>query len=192
MTKKETKILLYVLVVFILSSGLSCDRDNGDGSGTVLIRGVPLLGNDGCLDCSGLSFAMVMKYYDNSVTREEICSAIGPSPGPIPGWIDWYYDLVEYVESRGFVVETHMYDFEILKAQIDNGYPIVVHQLWTLEEGCHARVVIGYDDTYVYCHDNNYTFTTTFTHEQFMQLWEGVKDRCEDPPGLNAWLIYPR
>jgi hypothetical protein len=96
--------------------------------------------------CFSSSFAMVMRYWGKAVTVADVVRLIGPAPFAQPhprdrlaAWMKHNHGLeVIYLQSTTFA---HV------KAYVNEGYPVIVLQKFSLRnpEG-HNRVVTGYSD----------------------------------------------
>jgi hypothetical protein len=119
---------------------------------------------------------MMLKYHDPSVTFSDVFEIFGYPP----------FDL-EYYDFMGHVLETYpnlwVWDpceseIEDLIENINNGYPVVVHMVFSLSESTgHNRVVIGYnlEQESIIVHDPtpaNRVYRMNF--DTFRKLWTDI------------------
>jgi len=138
------------------------------------ISGVPFVKQEP-MWCGPASLTMVLNYWGDPVSQNEVGSAVDPEHDGTKPW-----HMIPFLESRGYVVyEFDRYSLEYrvsvmdeLRIWVCHDYPIVVRQ-WTdlSKQSGHYRVVVGYDAEKIYVIDPNFG-STTFSVEYFMQLWE--------------------
>ncbi len=129
------------------------------------IEGVPLADQDDRPWCGPVCLVMVLRYWDIEVSVNEVGLAIDPEEdGSKPT------ELVDYLDSYEFGI-FEINDISALKEWISRGHPLIVLQ-WTDETktGGHYRVVVGFDETWIYIHDPN-GFKDQMSYEQFILLW---------------------
>ena len=131
----------------ICGDGIDQDCDGKDLPCKVLLD-VPYEPNHestkGCGTCCSSSFTMILRFFDPSVTFEDVFSVFGCPPfseGYQP-FLDWVNAGYPNLNAYGFCNATIE---EIIK-KISKGFPIVVHQIFSTSDMTgHNRVVIGYD-----------------------------------------------
>ena len=132
------------------------------------VLNVPYKRQDPC-QCGPAALYMVLRYWGDKVTYEEIVDAI---------WLrdmclTLASDMVRYARKRGFYVVGRLSTIEDLKTYIDQGLPVIVLQKVSASNPRgHFRVVIGYDDKGFIVHDPEVFPNYHISYELFVKLWE--------------------
>jgi hypothetical protein len=180
----------------ICGDGIDQDCDGKDLSCKIILN-VPFEPNHasakGCGTCCSSSFTMILRFFEPSVEFEDVFSIFG-----CPPFSDEYQLFLEWVNSR----YPHLNAYGLCNATIENiiekisdGFPVVVHQIFSTSENTgHNRVVVGYDfnNEIFFVHDpsplgRNYKIG----FETFKELWfkisilENVQPYC-------MWVIEYR
>ena len=148
----------------------------------------PNLGNT----CFSSSFAMVMRYWGKYVTVHDVLKIVGYPPFrgyEHPELIDWMgknHELrLEYLPYS---------KVEDIKIFLSKGYPIVVHQTFSVTENTgHNRVVIGYSDSegVFFVNDpSNLGPNYKISYKIFEALWKNIT-LYETGPENKAYLVIP-
>jgi len=132
--------------------------------------------------CMPANLGMVMRFYDNMTTPEEIDRRF-----PEIGWsLD---NFKEWANSSGFNIEDYESSVEDLKLKISEGKPVIVSQWMDKNHKWggygHVRVVVGYTDKYFITFDPivEYGKNYNINFEDFKKLWN------RGPEGCNRALI---
>jgi hypothetical protein len=135
--------------------------------------------------CMPASLGMVMRFYDNKSTPDELNARFPELPYSLD-------NFMKYAKSQGYTIDDYSSNMENLKLEISEGRPVIVSQWfdsyhkWGMNS--HARVVVGYTDKYFITFDpapeHGEYYNITFT--DFAKLWNK-----EPEGGCNrAFLIY--
>ena len=135
---------------------------------------------------------MVMRYWGKSVTVLDVLNVVGLPPfssydhPELKEWMEQEYDLLlEYLPYS---------TLEDMKTFLSSGYPIVVHQCFSLSDKTgHNRVVIGYNDNIgvFLCNDPSYLGPNyEISYAVFQELWQRIALYEPGPPN-KAYLVKP-
>lgn len=126
--------------------------------------------------CAATVLAMVMRFYDNTTTPDEIGQAVS--------WKESSDKFMEYARNKGLKTEVYESSIEDLKLKISEGKPVIVLQGFDLlhrgGEYSHSRVVVGYTKDYFITYDpdpangKNYKINTWL----FQVLWNQEPGSC--------------
>ena len=191
-----------LLAAILLLSPQSARRATAQHD-AIMIDGVPSVLQWYSLSCEYAAAATITLYWGNLVSQSDFMREVPQHPNPHKGfrgdingphgWIDDYgiyaEPLVPVLEARGYKAEAIYGDVEQLKAEIDQGYPLVAwittgrntprpaywendgERDFKLVPYEHAIVVYGYDSDGVYSMDVG---TGDFVHtewESFLMRW---------------------
>ena len=141
------------------------------------ISGVPIiLQIPGKPWCGPTCLTMILNYWGDDVNLRTVGNSIDPEED---GTYD--HELADYAENRGFTAkvfdESEVYYrssvLDELKIWVCYNYPVGVGTDYSLEDDTgHERIVIGYDESYVYMIDPNFG-DYQVTYETFDELWWG-------------------
>jgi len=127
--------------------------------------------------CGPASMSMVLGYWGNSISQEDVAAEIY-DPG---ARITRMADMVSYPLTFGFKSQDFTGSIHDLKTWIDNGVPVIVLQRFSLEDPYgHYRVAVGYNDSsaMMVTFDPKKGMNFTITYSEFVQLWK---------PGSTFW-----
>ena len=148
----------------------------------------PNLGNT----CFSSSFAMVMRYWGKEVHVNDVLKVVGPPP----------FASYEHPELNAWMRKNHGLKFlylpysrvEDLKLYLNEGYPVIVHQTFSLKENTgHNRVVIGYSDTrgvFITNDPSRLGPSHEIPYTEFEKLWSRVAT-YEAGPHNKIYLVTP-
>jgi len=191
-----------LLAAILLLSPQSARRATAQHD-AIMIDGVPSVLQWYSLSCEYAAAATITLYWGNLVSQSDFMREVPQHPNPHKGfrgdingphgWIDDYgiyaEPLVPVLEARGYKAAAVYGDVEQLKAEIDQGYPLVAwittgrytprpaywendgERDFKLVPYEHAIVVYGYDSDGVYAMDVG---TGDFVHtewESFLMRW---------------------
>jgi hypothetical protein len=179
--------LRYFLIVVLLMFILVVPVDGGSVTRKVLA--VPYVSQGGRPICVSAATTMILQYWGTVATLEDVLGKIGYPPiklGRIQRAVESYGLTFRYEPNSSI---------EKLKNWIDDGIPVMVHQVDSegVREG-HMRVVIGYDDArkVLITHDSAHGAYFEISYERFMTLWEElVKYVYPDNPYNEAFVFMP-
>ena len=139
------------------------------------ISGVPIiLQIPGKPWCGPTCLTMILHYWGDDVDLWTVGTSIDPEEN---GAYD--YELADYAEERDFTAivfdDSDVYYrssvLDELKIWVYHDYPVGVGTDYSLEDKTgHERIVIGYDESYVYMIDPNFGHYKV-TYETFDKLW---------------------
>ena len=138
------------------------------------INGVPLVDQEDKPWCGPGSVAMVLKYWFNDVSIDEVGEEIdsekdGTCPGDILEYIRLLYPVTRFKSLTDDLLLKE--SFEELKKYIREGSPVIISRWSKYERGGHWCVVIGYDSKNIYIADPN-GYEDSFKYNDFRKLWE--------------------
>lgn len=203
----KTEILAVCVMVILLGSFFHNSDSSKKFYGIIMnklpylenfyIENVPYKYQNDFYWCGPASLAMVLDYWGDYVTQENIASLIyRPDEN-----VTYSSDMVEYAENQGFIAFWRIATIEELKENISNGYPIIVLQRFSLDSSeNHFRVVVGYDErnviTYnpVYLRDSSiyldypdyFAQDYYIPYDNFLELW-----RLDNNLENVSIVIYP-
>lgn len=142
--------------------------------------------------CFSSSFAMVMRYWGKNVNVHDVLKIVGRPPfsgyehPELGHWMEKHYELkLKYLPYS---------KIEDVKAFLNEGYPVVVHQTFSLQENSgHNRVVIGYDDKrsiFIVNDPSNLGPNYEIPYDVFKKLWTRIT-LYESGPHNKAYLVIP-
>jgi len=149
----------------------------------------PNLGNT----CFSSSFAMVMRYWGKDVHVNDVLKVVGLPPFTV-GY--------EHPELNGWMKKNHGLEFlylpysrgEDLKLYLGEGYPVIVHQTFSLQENTgHNRVVIGYSDkkgVFIVNDPSRLGRNHEIPYPEFEKLWGRIA-MYEPGPHNKIYLVMP-
>jgi len=149
----------------------------------------PNLGNT----CFSSSFAMVMRYWGKDVHVNDVLKVVG-----LPPFIVGY----EHPELNAWMRKNHGLKFlylpysrvEDLKLYLIEGYPVIVHQTFSLQENTgHNRVVIGYSDkrgVFIINDPSQLGPNYEIPYTEFERLWSRIAT-YEPGPHNKIYLVMP-
>ena len=149
----------------------------------------PNLGNT----CFSSSFAMVMRYWGKDVHVRDVLKVVGPPPFKV-GY--------EHPELNAWMKKNYGLEFlylpnsstKDLKLYLNEGYPVFVHQTFSLQENTgHDRVVIGYSDqrgVFVVNDPSRLGRNHEISYSDFEKLWSRIAS-YEPGPANKIYLILP-
>jgi hypothetical protein len=172
---------LYVLILLASINAVLAERR---------VLNVPYVSQGGQPVCVSAAVTMILQYWGTEAELPDVVKKIGYPPITL--------DRIRHaVESYGltFRYET-LSNIERLKKWVDQGVPVMVHQVdsETVKEG-HMRVVIGYDDgrKTIITHDSAHGAYYEMTYERFALLWKYlVKYVYPDNPHNETYIFKPR
>ena len=139
--------------------------------------------------CFSSSFAMVMQYWDKKVSVNDVLKVVGYPP----------FKTYSHPELNWWMKRNHRLRFEYLtdsniedvKMYLNEGYPIIVHQDFSLHDGTgHNRVVIGYSDpegVFITNDPSNLGPNYRISYKNFIKLW----NVSEPGPRNKVYLVMP-
>jgi len=148
----------------------------------------PNLGNT----CFSSSFAMVMRYWGKDVHVDDVLKIVGRPP----------FGGYEHPELNLWMAKKYGLNFEYLpnssiehiKLYINEGYPVIVHQTFSLSENTgHNRVVIGYSDTksaFIVNDPSRLSANYEIPYSDFKKLWSNIT-LYEQGPSNKVYLVAP-
>jgi len=149
----------------------------------------PNLGNT----CFSSSFAMIMRYWGKDVHVNDVLKVVGLPPFTV-GY--------EHPELNGWMKKNHGLEFlylpysrvEDLKLYLGEGYPVIVHQTFSLQENTgHNRVVIGYSDkkgVFIVNDPSRLGRNHEIPYPEFEKLWSRIA-MYEPGPHNKIYLVMP-
>lgn len=148
----------------------------------------PNLGNT----CFSSSFAMVIRYWGKDVTVQDVLRIVGYPPFQgyeHPELVDWMG------KNYGLELKYLPYSkLEDIKTFLSKGWPVVVHQTFSLTENTgHNRVVVGYNDSigvFIVNDPSNLGSNYSISYETFETLWKNIT-LYERGPENKAYLVIP-
>jgi hypothetical protein len=140
--------------------------------------------------CFSASFAMVMRYWGKDVNVRDVVKVVGLPPfrtyshSELNWWMKKNHGLKFKYFSNSNIEDVKMY--------LNEGYPIIVHQDFTLRDGTgHNRVVIGYNDfeNVFLTNDPSPFFGPNYkiSYKDFKKLWKV----SEPGPKNKIYLVMP-
>ena len=149
----------------------------------------PNLGNS----CFSSSFAMVMRYWGKDVHVNDVLKVVGLPPfrvgyehPELNAWMKKNYRL-ESLYLPGSRVED-------IKLYVNEGYPVIVHQTFSLQENTgHNRVVIGYSDkrgVFIVNDPSRLGRSHEIPYADFEKLWSRIAT-YEPGPTNKIYLVMP-
>jgi ABC-type bacteriocin/lantibiotic exporter with double-glycine peptidase domain len=134
--------------------------------------------------CMATSLAMVMRFYDNETTPDELGNKF-----PMLGYS--LSEFKDYATSKGFKIEDYESGIEDLKFKISEGKPVIVSQWYDAYHKWniwgHVRVVVGYTKEYFIVYDPVPELGKDYqiSFENFEELWNREPTVCN-----RALLVY--
>ncbi|NPE26637.1 C39 family peptidase [Methanococcoides sp. SA1] len=121
--------------------------------------------------CGLACLAMVLKYYGENVSQDEIGEDMGAEYFSVS-----VGDLANYVRGKGFDAEVSQFKVSDLSGLIEERVPLIVVQRRSfLDKSGHYRVIIGRDESHgsVILHDPDSNGKSLFVGEKlFDSFWE--------------------
>jgi ABC-type bacteriocin/lantibiotic exporter with double-glycine peptidase domain len=139
--------------------------------------------------CFVSSFAMVMHYWGKKVSVKDLRKVVGNPP----------FQTYSHPELNRWMKRNHNLSFryftdsniEDLKIYLNEGYPVIVHQDFSLGKRTgHNRVVIGYSDpesVFITNDPSNLGPNYKISYEDFKKLWKA----SEPGPRNKGYLVMP-
>jgi ABC-type bacteriocin/lantibiotic exporter with double-glycine peptidase domain len=149
----------------------------------------PNLGNT----CFSSSFAMVMRYWGKDVHVNDVLKIVGLPP---------FKTGYEHPELNAWMKKNHGLEFlylpgsriEDLKLYLNEGYPVIVHQTFTLKDNTgHNRVVKGYSDqrnVFIVNDPSPLGRNYEIPYADFEKLWSRIATH-EPGPQNKIYLVIP-
>ena len=160
----EMKILLkripFIMTIILLTIFLSsCSSIIPDPAIKYTYIDVPF---QSCLTyngCGVASLAMVLEYYNMSISQEEIAEAIMVDDNPLTN--EGYGNpckMISYVKKLGLKAKFKLMSINKIKGYLQEGIPVIAIQFSRFPrilQNLHYRVAIGYDDDFseLICND---------------------------------------
>jgi uncharacterized protein YvpB len=149
----------------------------------------PNLGNT----CFSSSFAMVMRYWGKDVHAGDIVNVVGLPPfkagyehAELTTWMKKNFGL-----KFLYLPNSRMED---LKLYINEGYPVIVHQTFSLKSHTgHNRVVTGYSDkrgVFIVNDPSRFGRNHEISYADFENLWSAIAS-YEPGPRNKIYLVMP-
>ena len=184
------RLLVGALILIVLNSCGPAIRQTKPYSPEIKID-VPFEPNIGNT-CFSSSFAMAMRYWGKDVHVNDVLKVVG-----LPPFMGY-----EHPELNAWMKKNHGLKFlylpysrvEDLKLYLIEGYPVIVHQTFSLNDNTgHNRVVIGYTDKRGVFIINDPSrlgpnYEIPYTH--FEKLWSRIATYEPGPPN-KIYLIMP-
>jgi len=153
----EMKILLkripFIMTIILLTIFLSsCSSIIPDPTIKYTYIDVPF---QSCLTyngCGVASLAMVLEYYNMSISQEEIAEAIMVDDNPLTN--EGYGNpckMISYVKKLGLKAKFKLMSINKIKGYLQEGIPVIAIQFSRFPrilQNLHYRVAIGYDDDF--------------------------------------------
>jgi uncharacterized protein YvpB len=148
----------------------------------------PNLGNT----CFSSSFAMVMRFWGKDVHVNDVLKVVGLPP----------FKGYEHPELNVWMKKNHGLEFlylpgsrvKDLKRYLNEGYPVIVHQTFTLKDNTgHNRVVIGYSDqrnVFITNDPGRLGRDYEISYTDFEKLWSRIA-LYEPGPANKIYLVVP-
>jgi len=148
----------------------------------------PNLGNT----CFSSSFAMVMRFWGKDVHVNDVLKVVGLPP----------FKGYEHPELNVWMKKNHGLEFlylpgsriKNLKLYLNEGYPVIVHQTFTLKDNTgHNRVVIGYSDqrnVFIINDPSRLGRNYEISYTDFEKLWSRIA-LYEPGPANKIYLVVP-
>lgn len=148
----------------------------------------PNLGNT----CFSSSFAMVMRFWGKDVHVNDVLKVVGLPP----------FKGYEHPELNVWMKKNHGLEFlylpgsriKDLKLYLNEGYPVIVHQTFTLKDNTgHNRVVIGYSDqrnVFIINDPSRLGRNYEISYTDFEKLWSRIA-LYEPGPANKIYLVVP-
>lgn len=182
-------VVLPILLVLVISpSGICNNKKDFSENQKIHISKIPYKYQHHLRWCGPASLAMVLSYWGDYISQENIASDIY-KPEENGTRIS---DMDSYAENRGFNSDWGSAKFKNLKKKLRKGYPVIVLQKYSKSnENLHFRVVLGYDDTGFLLHSPKYLqkYSVYFadfsdkkrqkyhmTYDNFAELWENEEE----------------
>lgn len=162
--------LLTLMVAGCAPSLEAIRRDLAQGAPGHLISDVPFIPQEQYY-CGPASLAMVLSYWGDEVSQEQIASELYLDS--IKGTLN--FDLEFYARRRGFRARSFAGDLERVKGELRANHPLIVFQ--DLGIGPyrvpHFAVLLGYDEVrrVVILHSGT-TQYRVLPYEEFLRTWE--------------------
>lgn len=128
-----------------------------------------------CLDCKTFAIVAVMNYYGVDVPFTDICREVGEPPGATFADIDFFRRLIQFVESKGFLVEAHYWTVDRILEELAAGHPVIASHRFvdSLEPG----IVKGFTGTHLWVwgvseYIQQRSKDSVYTHAEFQALLE--------------------
>ena len=128
-----------------------------------------------CLDCKVFAIVAVMSYYGVDVPFTDICREVGEPPGAVFADVDHFRRLIQFVETKGFLVEAHYWTVDRILEEVEAGRPVIASHLFvdSLEPG----IVKGFNDSHLWVwgvseYIQQRSKDSVYTHAEFQSLLE--------------------
>lgn len=189
--KKHYKCLIFLFLFFTNSNAEIINKNDeshyrGGNQGKFIIN-VEFM-RQGNMGCSRTCFAMVMHYYDPSITLEMVER---DAPRASDGGSQNNFMAI-MAEQYGFKTHAFPGTIDVLIELLKSGKPVIVAQYGSISEkkSNHDRVVVGFDQDkcVLFVHDPSVGENIPYQYDKFLSLWEsnvGLDDK------YSAILITP-
>ena len=188
-TVKKEGFLFILLAVFI-SCGPVVEQNRPYSSEVRLdVPFEPNLGDT----CFSSSFAMVMRYWGKDVHVDDVLKVVGEPP----------FKAYEHPELNWWMKRNYKLKFiylpnssvEQVKQYLNEGYPVIVHQMFSSEETTgHNRVVVGYSDNkgvFIVNDPSPLGKDYEIPYAEFSKLWREITSYETRGPANKAYLVMP-
>ena len=122
--------------------------------------------------CGPATLVMVLNFWGDNVTQQEIVSEIYFEEKNITS----YSDMVKFAKKRGLSAFWCEANLTFVEEQISKGYPVIVLQQYSaIDDYGHYRVVIGFNEQYILTHDPVKGSNHIMSKKDFCDLWQPGK-----------------
>lgn len=127
--------------------------------------------------CSGYALALILRYYGEDITGEEVYNGFAEKD---PDGSVWMGTMIDYIDATGkYKATLYTGTLDNLKEALNKGYPVLIAGKVSYEEtGLHDMVLTGYDKDYVYIADS-YLFkeesdyyNRKVDYDEFAFMWD--------------------
>lgn len=184
---KNCYLVIFFLLLLLISCGPAIKQTKPHSPEVKL--NVPFEPNLGGT-CFSSSFAMVMRYWGKDVHVDDVLKVVGHPP----------FRGYEHPELNWWMRRKHGLKFKYLpnssvehvKLYLSEGYPVIVHQTFSLNESTgHNRVVIGYNDkkgVFIINDPSRLGPNYEISYSDFKKLWSRIAF-YERGPSNKVYLV---
>ena len=106
-----------------------------------------------CLDCKTFVIIATMRYFGDDVSFEDICrevgQPVGPGEGPPEEDARFFQRLIDFVKSRGFIIESHFWDVADILREVSAGHIVIAgHRVGDMP--AEPGIIKGFNDSYIW------------------------------------------